>query len=277
MSATSPAASAPRLQPLAAAPPPLLAAVRGVLTDIDDTLTADGAIAPAALRALHALAAAGLPVLPITGRPAGWSEPFVRQWPVPAIVAENGGVLLQRAADGRVQQHFTVDDTTRAARAQRLQACAQAVLAAVPGATLARDSAGRLTDIAIDHSEFSHLDAAQTAAVVAVMQAHGLTATVSSIHINGWLGDHGKPSGAAWAVQRALGRPFVPAEWVYIGDSSNDQAMFAQVPLSVGVANIARFLPQLAVLPAWVTQAERGEGFAELAAALLAARAAAAG
>jgi hydroxymethylpyrimidine pyrophosphatase-like HAD family hydrolase len=107
------------------------------------------------------------------------------------------------------------------------------------------------------------------------MRAHGLTATVSSIHINGWIGAHDKPSGARWAVQQALGRPWQPVEWVYVGDSTNDQAMFQALPLTVGVANIARFLPQLQAFPGYVTQAERGDGFAELASALLAAKAAA--
>ena len=266
-----PPAAAGRLRPLAELPPARLAALHGVLTDIDDTLTADGAIAPAALASLHRLAGAGVPVIAITGRPAGWSEPFALAWPVAAIVAENGSVMLRREGPG-LRTDFVADAAERAANARRLQACAQAVLAQVPGATLAQDSAGRLTDIAVDHSEFANLDDAQIAAVVAVMRAHGLTATVSSIHINGWIGAHNKPSGARWAVQQALGRPFDPAEWVYVGDSTNDQAMFEGLPLSVGVANIARFVPQLRAWPGYVTQAERGDGFAELASALLAAR-----
>lgn len=277
-----------RLRPLAELPRARLARLRGVLTDIDDTLTADGAIAPAALRALDALAAAGVPVIAITGRPAGWSAPMARAWPVAAIVAENGGVMLRRHAVTRdgdparaaavhngLRRDYTVDEATRAGRFARLQACAADVLARVPGATLARDSAGRLTDIAIDHSEFAHLDAGQIDAVCAVMRAHGLTATVSSIHVNGWIGAHSKWTAAAWAVDAALGQPFGPAEqadWLYVGDSTNDQLMFEHLPLSVGVANIARFVPQLRHLPAWVTRAERGEGFAELAAAVLAAR-----
>ena len=269
-----PAAATGRLRPLTELATPRLAALHGVLTDIDDTLTADGAIAPAALDALHRLAAAGVPVVAITGRPAGWSEPFALAWPVAAIVAENGAVLLRNRA-GQLQMQFVADAATRAGHQLRLQACARAVLAQVPGATLAQDSAGRLTDIAIDHSEFTHLDAAQIAQVVAVMRTHGLTATVSSIHINGWIGDHDKPSGARWAVQQVLGRPWNPADWVYVGDSTNDQAMFQALPLTVGVANIARFLPQLQAFPGYVTQAERGDGFAELASALLAARAAA--
>ncbi len=268
-----PPAAAGRMRPLAELPMARLAALHGVLTDIDDTLTADGAIVPAALAALHQLAGAGVPVIAITGRPAGWSEPFARAWPVAAIVAENGAVMLRCLGQGQgLQTDFVADASERAVNARRLQTCARAVLAQVPGATLAQDSAGRLTDIAVDHSEFAHLDEVQIAVVVAVMQAHGLTATVSSIHINGWIGAHDKPSGARWAVQQALGRPFEPAEWVYVGDSTNDQAMFERMPLCVGVANIARFVPHLRAWPGYVTRAERGHGFAELAMALLAAR-----
>ena len=245
-----------------------LAGVRGVLTDIDDTLTRDGAIEPAALEALHRLAAAGRPCIAITGRPAGWSEPFALDWPVAAIVAENGSVML-RGEGGRLRHDFSQDADTRAANARRLQACAADVLARVPGATLAQDSAGRLTDIAVDHSEFAHLDPAQIDAVVAVMRAHGLTATVSSIHVNGWIGGHSKWTAARWAVEAVLGCAFVPGEWLYVGDSTNDQLMFQHLPRSVGVANVARFWPQLAHRPRWVTRAERGQGFAEAVERLL--------
>ena len=67
----------------------------GVLTDIDDTLTTHGAITADALQALADLKAAGLVVIAITGRPVGWCEPFAREWPVDAIVAENGAVALK--------------------------------------------------------------------------------------------------------------------------------------------------------------------------------------
>ncbi len=281
-------------------------AVRGVLTDIDDTLTTDGALAEPARQALERLAAAAVPVIAITGRPAGWSEPMARGWPVCGIVAENGGVLLTRervkgaSACGLAQPRaqvavhagtdtsqttqtdwettqplvveFSQDAATRARNAARLQQCAAAILAQVPGAQLATDSAGRLTDIAIDHSEHTHLAPEAIEAVCAVMRAHGLRATVSSIHINGWIGDHNKWTAAQWAVPRLTGQAFDPARWVYVGDSSNDQLMFEHLPLTVAVANIERFLPVLTHRPTYITQAERGAGFAEVVDALLAAQ-----
>ncbi|HEX3138462.1 MAG TPA: HAD-IIB family hydrolase [Rhizobacter sp.] len=245
----------------------------GVLTDIDDTLTTEGAITPEALSALAALRAAHIPVMAITGRPMGWSEPFSRDWPIDAIVAENGAVALFREG-GALRIEYAQDEPTRRHNAQRLREVAQRVLREVPGATLAQDSAGRVTDIAVDHSEFAHLGDAQIEQVVQLMRGEGMNATVSSIHINGWFGEHTKLSGARWIVQRLLGRALDAdtARWVYVGDSTNDQLMFAHFPLSVGVANLMRFAAQLQTWPAYLTRCERGEGFAEVARALLTAR-----
>jgi HAD superfamily hydrolase (TIGR01484 family) len=258
------------------------ACVHGVLTDIDDTLTTQGAITPDALAALHRLRAAGLPVFAITGRPAGWSEAFALAWPVNAIVAENGALALSRGAsagaDGQLQKAYLQSDPVRRANFARLQQVAQHILQTLPQARLATDSPGRETDIAIDHSEFAHLAEPDIAQVVALMRAGGLNATVSSIHINGWIGGHDKLEGARWIVREHLGRELDDEleRWVYVGDSTNDARMFGHFPHSVGVANVARFLPLLSHPPRYITPSERGAGFAEVVDALLAARATAA-
>lgn len=252
-----------------------LAVVHGVLTDIDDTLTHQGAIEPAARSALQRLRAAGLPALAITGRPMGWSEPFVRDGTLDAIVAENGAVALFCDAGGALRIEYAQDETTRNANAVRLQEVAAQVQRDVPGAALARDSAGRVTDIAVDHSEFAHLDGDAIERVLTIMRGAGMSATVSSIHVNGWFGAHTKLSGARWIVQRLIGRDLEReiGRWVYVGDSTNDQEMFGHFPLSVGVANLQRFAAELRVWPAYITRGERGAGFAEVADALIAARA----
>ena len=263
-------AAVARPQPLRALPAARWVPLRGVFTDIDDTLTRDGAIEPAALAALQSLQGAGIPVIAITGRPMGWSLPFARAWPVAAIVAENGAVAMFREGDALVTE-YAQDEPTRIRNAARLREVATMLPREVPGATLAQDSAGRVTDIAIDHSEFAHLDATQIARVVAVMQREGMNATVSSIHINGWYGEHTKLSAAHWMLRRLYGRE-LDAEverWVFVGDSTNDQAMFGHFPLSVGVANLRRFEDQLHTWPAYLTEGERGVGFAEVAARLL--------
>jgi HAD superfamily hydrolase (TIGR01484 family) len=263
-----------RPRPWSALDPSTARRVLGVFTDIDDTLTRDGTIEPDALTALERLHAAGIHVVAITGRPMGWSEPFARSWPVDAIVAENGAVALFRAG-GALQVEYAQDEPTRVHNTRRLSAVAEQLLREVPGATLARDSAGRVTDIAIDHSEFTQLPVQRIEQVVALMSAAGMNATVSSIHINGWFGSHTKLSGARWMVRRLFTRELEAERerWVYVGDSTNDQLMFAHFPLSVGVANLRQFAAQLEVWPHYITQHERGRGFAEVADALLRARA----
>ena len=276
MLVTSPATKTPRRW--AELPDSDAQTVIGVLTDIDDTLTTAGAITPDALDALAALKTAGLPVIAITGRPMGWSEPFARPldqggWPIDAIVAENGAVALFRQGS-TLAIEYAQDAATRTRNAQRLREAAARVLREVPGATLAQDSAGRVTDIAIDHGEFAQLSPAQIDAAVAVMRAEGMSATVSSIHINGWFGEHTKLSGARWIVQRLLNRD-IEAErerWVYVGDSTNDQLMFGHFPLSVGVANLMAFAGVLTTWPRYLTEGARGAGFAEVAERLLSAR-----
>ena len=276
------------MKPLSFLPSRECAPICGILTDIDDTLTTDGAITPDALQALGALKASGLHVIPITGRPVGWSEPFAATWPVDAIVAENGAVALQRSAEvfdqksllpnhskrEQLSKIYQQDAATRAANYANMQQVLAQIEREVPGARRATDSPGRETDIAIDHSEFTHLPQDAIDHAVRIMRDAGMNATVSSIHINGWFGAHNKLEGARWIVRELFGRN-LDAEidrWVYVGDSTNDQVMFEHFPHSVGVANIARFVPQLTHRPRFVTQGERGAGFAEVARAVLATR-----
>lgn len=260
--------------PLSAWPAADRRGIQGLFTDIDDTLTTEGGVTPDALEALAALKKAGLHVIPITGRPVGWSEPFALQWPVDAIVAENGAAALVRGGDGRLRKLYQQAPAIREANYARMQQVLDRIEAEVPGAQRSQDSAGRETDIAIDHSEFTQLPQARIDRVVQLMQDEGMNATVSSIHINGWYGDHNKLSGARWIVRELFGRE-LDAEigrWAYVGDSTNDVLMFEHFPHSMGVANIRRFADQLTHPPRYLTPGERGAGFAQVAAAVLAGR-----
>ncbi len=278
----SPAAPA-HLRPLMEWPAAQRARIRGVFTDIDDTLTTDGQITPDALAALAALREAGLIVVPITGRPVGWCEQLAARWPVPAIVAENGAVALfsretaeTPAPTGEValSKLYREDAPTRARNMAHMQRVAARVLREVPGAALSRDSACRETDIAFDVAEHQQLDATQVDAILALLRAEGLHTTRSSIHVHGAVNAFDKWSGAQWAAEALFGRRLSDEldHWVAVGDSINDEPMFRHFGHSVGVANIARFAAQLAAPPAFVTPSARGAGFAELAQALLAAQ-----
>jgi hydroxymethylpyrimidine pyrophosphatase-like HAD family hydrolase len=213
----------------------------------------------------------------------GWSLPFIATWPVDAIVAENGAVALLPPPPWRPgdslhpvppRRYFLNDATRRAANFARMQRVLERIEREIPGARRATDSAGRETDIAIDHGEFARLDEATIDAVVALMRAEGLHATVSSIHVNGWLGDNDKLAGARWIVRELWDRPLDEEmdRWAYVGDSTNDQVMFGAFAHSIGVANVARFVPKLTHLPRYVARSERGAGFAEVARAVLGVR-----
>jgi len=280
------------VKPLAQWPVDSRRVIRGVFTDIDDTLTHDGHIAPEALQALGDLKAAGLTVIPITGRPIGWCEPFMAgthgpAWPVDAMVAENGAVAfvpstanaatsligLQRPSDmrGVLSKRYQQSIQARTANRLRMDAIAAQICAEVPGVELSRDSAGRETDLAFDYAEFAQHSPDTVQRVLALLQSHGMQTTVSSIHIHGCFGDFNKWTGACWIVRELLGRDLSTEldQWVFVGDSGNDQAMFQHFTHSAGVANIARFVPQLSHLPTYVTPSARGAGFAEVARAIL--------
>ena len=276
------------LRPLSNWSVPAPGQLLGVLTDIDDTLSTEGEVPAQVVQALAALRAVGLHVIPVTGRPVGWSVPFAQAWPVDAIVAENGAVALLPAEEnkgqigseplpskrGQLSKIYQQGAAVRSANFVRMQQVLARIESVVPGARRATDSGGRETDIAIDHSEFTQLPQAQIDQCVQLMRAAGMSATVSSIHINGWFGAHNKWEGARWIVRTLFGRVLEDEtdRWVYVGDSTNDQVMFEHFGHSVGVANIARFVPQLQHLPRYVTQGARGAGFAELVHHLLAAR-----
>jgi HAD superfamily hydrolase (TIGR01484 family) len=259
------------MKPLSTWPRTARQKIVGVFTDIDDTLTTDGAITPDALQALHQLKAAGFMVIPITGRPVGWSMPFALKWPVDAMVAENGAVaLLHNAQTNQVSKIYQQDQAIRNHNFEQMQRIARKVLEEIPSTVMSQDSAGRETDIAFDHSEFHHLSTQQIQQVVTLLQQEGMTATVSSIHINAWFGDHNKWHGAQWILKELTGRDLTQEldQWVYVGDSTNDLVMFEHFTHSVGVANIKRFENELQHLPKYIASKERGAGFAEVAKAL---------
>lgn len=248
--------------------------VQALLLDIDDTLTTDGKLTGEAYVALERVQRIGLRVVPVTGRPAGWCDHIARMWPVDAVVGENGA-FYYFYADGKLHQRFRDDPGTRAEKRSRLQAVAQRILRDVPGCALASDQPYRETDLAIDFREdVADLGLAAAERIAELMREGGLTAKISSIHVNGWFGDYDKLATTRMLFSERFGRAVTPADEsvVFVGDSPNDAPMFRFFRNSVGVANVLRFAEVLADKPAFVTRAASGAGFAELAAHLLAAR-----
>jgi len=257
---------------------PRAAPLLGVLADIDDTLTTHGRLKADAYTAMQRLHDAGLMVIPITGRPAGWCDHIARMWPVAGVVGENGAFWMRHDdATRKLVKRFVVDDAKRAAHRARLAAIGQMIVQAVPGSALASDQLYRETDLAIDWCEdVPPLPRPAVDRIVALMEAEGMTAKVSSIHVNGWFGSYDKLLMTRAFLRDAFAidieQDAVRRQFVFAGDSPNDAPMFAYFPLSVGVANVRPFLDRIATPPAFVTEREGGGGFAELAAILLASR-----
>lgn len=264
------------MRPLDAMPRAACAAMRGVLADIDDTLSTGGKITARAYAAMENVHAAGLLFIPITGRPAGWCDHIARMWPVDAIVGENGALyMLRDRVTGKLRKRYVAADAERASNRLRLAEVGQSILRQVPGAALASDQQYRESDLAIDYCEdVPRLPDQAIDRIMALMRAAGMTAKMSSIHVNGWFGEYDKLT-----MTRALLRDEFGVDLdaerkrlVFIGDSPNDAPMFEHFPYSVGVANVRALAGRIATPPAYVTASESGAGFAELVAHLLAPR-----
>ena len=245
--------------------------VKAVLVDIDDTLTTAGTLTSAAYAALERLHDAGKIVVPVTGRPAGWCDHIARMWPVDAVVGENGAFYFHYSG-GRLRKRFIDGDAERARKRGRLEGIAERILAEVPGCALAADQPYRETDLAIDYCEdVPPLPLAAAERIAGLMREEGLSAKISSIHVNGWFGSYDKLETVRilFAERFDLDLDGSGSEIVFIGDSQNDAPMFGYFANSVGVANVRRFEGLIAALPKYVTHAASGAGFVELAKHLL--------
>ena len=247
--------------------------VRAVFTDLDGTMTTGGQLRPSTYTALAALDAAGIPVVIVTGRPAGWGEAIARLWPVAAVVTENGGVSITRDARNRWKRRYAVPAARLPELRKRMHAAADEVARAVPGARLSSDSTFTEVNLAVDWNEDVRLPETAARRIEALLRARGFAAVRSSVHVNFWPRGFDK----LWACRRIVrdvlgGDPRELAPYLYVGDALNDEPMFRGFPRSVGVANIRAVWDELEHKPAYVTRAAEGRGFEELVTALLAAR-----
>ena len=245
--------------------------LRGLLFDIDDTLTTEGRLTAEAFGALERLNASGRLAIAVTGRPAGWCDHIARMWPVDAVVGENGAFYF-RHAEGRLLKRYQDPEAESAANRERLGAIAGRILQEVPGSALSADQAYRETDLAIDYCEdVPRLSLEQAERIAALMREAGLNAKISSIHVNGWFGAYDKLAMAKTLLEEqfAVSQEAASMELAFAGDSPNDAPMFGYFANSIGVANIERFAGHLGTTPKYVTRRAAGAGFAETVARLL--------
>lgn len=247
-------------------------ALRGIFSDIDDTLTAHGKLTDDSYQALWKLKKAGLRVIPITGRPAGWVDHLARMWPVDAVIGENGAFYYHldpsQGRDGKLIQRFVQDKQTREANKTKLWDIFHKLAKEIPGLAVASDQAYREIDLAVDFCEdVPRLSDQQIDRIVDAFTQEGAQAKISSIHVNAWFGAHDKYSCCKLLLKELYKENFeeVKNDYLYFGDSPNDEPLFREFPNTVGVANVREFLPRMKHQPTFITKKDGGHGFAEAA------------
>lgn len=264
-------------RPLEELPAALCRRLAFLFTDIDDTLTRKGMLPAGSYAALWDLSRAGIGVVPVTGRPAGWCDHIARMWPVDGVIGENGALYYRYDRERRsmVRSH-TLPPAELAAGRQRLLEIADRILREVPGTAIAADQPFRISDVAIDvREDVPPLPAASVEAITRILAAEGVSHKVSSIHVNFWIGGYDKLACARRFLEDRAGIAFEEAaeRAVFVGDSPNDEPLFAGFPHTIAVANIRRYLERLEHPPRYVTSADAAEGFAEAVRVILTRRA----
>ena len=256
------------MQPFSKLSAAALARIRVLAADVDDTITTNGKIPASTVAGFEDLHRAGVVIALVTGRPAGWAQALAGYLPgVGVAVAENGLVA------------FDSHGARRDLGPQRGQGFADrlaengARVCKTYGLEVTPDDAFRLFERAFLRP--AAFDAAALAASQKLVDPE-FEVMASSIHIHvrpsGW----GKAEGLLAALQSIDAQACAtPDESIlFAGDSSNDRSMFARLRrTSVGVRNVTRFLDELGDdRPAFITEAESAQGFAEVVRAMLAAR-----
>lgn len=240
--------------------------IQFLLTDIDDTITTNGQLTAEAYAALAKLKQHGIKVIPVTGRPAGWCDMIARFWPVDAVIGENGG-LYYRYHERKMLRWNFANEKTLAENQKKLQAISAEIKQKVPHAAISADQFCRIYDLAVDFCEdIPRLSDAEIREIMAIFKAHGATAKVSSIHVNGWFGAFNKVTTAKLLLQKEFGlsEAQILEQCAYVGDSPNDEPLFESFRHTFGVANVRDFSAQMKHLPAYVASSESGHGFCEI-------------
>lgn len=258
------------MQPLHTMSPSEAARLRGLLFDLDDTFLDHGRLTLPAYEALARLASAGLRLGIITGRPAGFGQVLLRQWPIDFAVTENGGIAFVND-QGRPRRSDRFQPSERQHHRQRLAGIAEEIAGHFE-LHASEDNDLRLGDYSLDIGEFVRPAADRVRAAEQFARAQGVYTVRSSIHLHLSCSAEDKASGAVRVLHEVFAEDpsAALARYAFIGDSENDAACFAAFHTTIGVANL-RGRPT--VMPVYVTKGERGLGFAEAADTLLRLRA----
>ncbi|MEO0532776.1 MAG: HAD family hydrolase [Cyanobacteria bacterium P01_A01_bin.123] len=242
----------------------LLPQIRLIATDMDGTLTSEERFTPRLVQMLEQLAQREIPVIIVTGRSAGWVSAVVHYLPVVGAIAENGGLFFKGAQAAPVP---LVPINDFAIHRQRLADFFRQLQKSLPQIHESTDNRYRLTDWTFDVAGLSQ---GQLDGLQATCDTAGWGFTYSTVQCHIKLQSQEKSAGLQQVMQQYFST-LAPDQVVTVGDSPNDESLFnaAKFPISVGVANITRYLDRFQHRPAYLTQATEVDGFCELAQRIL--------
>ncbi|MCD6120673.1 MAG: HAD-IIB family hydrolase [Spirochaetales bacterium] len=239
-----------------------------LFTDIDDTITTDGLMDSSAFNAVWKIFKAGIKVVPVTGRPAGWCDHIARMWPVAGVIGENGSFYFSyNHTTKKMKRRYFLSGKERDKNQKKLKAIGERIIREVPGSMIASDQPFRISDLAIDYREdIEPLGKQEVNKICRIMEEEGATYKVSSIHVNCWFGDYDKVACLKQFLKDTTGAEMdtLNERIIFIGDSPNDEPMFKELPYTVAVSNINKFLDDITNLPRYITQNTSGKGFEEM-------------
>ena len=249
--------------------------INTIFADIDDTISSEGKILPEAYNALWRLHDNGINIVPITGRCAGWVDHIARMWPVKGVVGENGAFYAYMDYSGKIpklkKRYYFPPEKVKVFQ-EKFEDIKKDVFSKYPTAALASDQPYRQFDLAIDFCEdVPPLNPEEVDDIVKIYEKYGANTKVSSIHVNGWFGEYDKLTMTKIFSKEILGidEKEMQKSCLFIGDSPNDQPMFAYFPYSVGVKNIENFVSRIKTLPRFVCSKTGGLGFAKMVETIL--------
>ncbi len=233
-----------------------------IISDVDDTITSCGRLLPEALAALYLLRDAGKRIVLLTGGSAGWADVYARQWPVDAVIAESGALMIS-LENGEIvyRKNPAINDDSYSSKRN-------AFLSGIPQRILSSDQYARLYDVAVDKRRINDK---QKEDIIRYAEGAGAFFSESSIHINIWFAPYDKWEGLKFFMSSlfSMDDEKIRERSIYLGDGLNDQPLFRQIPLSIGMNSIEKHRAEFTFLPRYITEADGGLGVMEVAESLI--------
>ncbi len=231
-----------------------------IATDVDGTLTQQGKFTPKLITAIETLTQAGIEVILITGRSAGWVQALNHYLPVTGAIAENGGLFYSSKNDS---PELLVSLSEISQHRQQLAEVFNSLKSEFPHLKESTDNRFRLTDWTFDVEGLSSSQL-QILADICHEKNWGFTYSTVQCHIK--LKSQDKATGLLKVLSQYFPK-LSTKNILTVGDSPNDESLFnpEKFPHSVGVANILHYTEYLNYKPAYVTTTEEVNGFCELA------------